>query len=146
MASPENTLTIRNLACALNSDHEGNPWMASGQDGRFLRLNRNDRVLGAVGNGMGIGKCQSIKASYWAFDKHDSLYAGDSSVGRITEMTAPRKWSTMFIEHPESRCDTAGHVASSFSSDKGDPGSLRDHSEEIRYASQQAHVDRRLDK
>jgi hypothetical protein len=78
MASPENTLTIRNLACALNSDHEGNPWMASGQDGRFLRLNRNDRVLGAVGNGMGIGKCQSIKASYWAFDKHDSLYAGDS--------------------------------------------------------------------
>ncbi len=83
------TLQMRNLVCALNFDHEGNPWMASGQDGQFLKLDRNGRVLGAIGNGMGIGNGQFIEASYWSFDKHDNLYAGDTSVGRVTVMTAP---------------------------------------------------------
>lgn len=82
------TLQMRNLVCALNFDHEGNPWMASGQDGQFLKLDRNGKVLGAVGNGMGIGRGQFIEASYWSFDKHDDLYAGDTSVGRVTVMLA----------------------------------------------------------
>jgi sugar lactone lactonase YvrE len=85
------TLSMRNLVCALNFDHEGNPWMASGQDGQFLELNREGKVIGAVGNGMGIERGQFIEASYWVFDKNDNLYAGDTSVGRITEMIAPKK-------------------------------------------------------
>jgi len=85
------TIQMRNLVCALHFDSRGNPWMASGQDGQFLKLDRSGRVVGAIGNGMGIGTGQFIEASYWVFDKQDNLYAGDTSVGRITKMVAPRK-------------------------------------------------------
>jgi len=85
------TMQMRNLVCALQFDSHGNPWMASGQDGQFLKLDRSGRVLGAIGNGMGIGSGQFIEASYWVFDKQDNLYAGDTSVGRITRMSTPRK-------------------------------------------------------
>ena len=61
--------------------------MASGQDGKFLKLNRDGKVLGAVGNGMGIGHGQFIEASYWVFDKNNNLIAGDTSVGRVTVMS-----------------------------------------------------------
>jgi hypothetical protein len=85
------TIQMRNLVCALQFDSHGNPWMASGQDGQFLKLDRSGKVIGAVGNGMGIGTGQFIEASYWIFDKQDNLYAGDTSVGRVTRMVAPRK-------------------------------------------------------
>jgi NHL repeat len=85
------TMQMRNLVCALNFDPQGNPWMASGQDGQFLKLDRNGKVLGAIGNGMGIGHGQFIEASYWVFDKDNNLYAGDTSVGRVTKMLAPKK-------------------------------------------------------
>jgi sugar lactone lactonase YvrE len=85
------TMQMRNLVCALHFDSPGNPWMASGQDGQFLKLDRNGKVIGAIGNGMGIGTGQFIEASYWVFDKQDNLYAGDTSVGRVTKMIAPRK-------------------------------------------------------
>jgi streptogramin lyase len=81
------TLQMRNLVCALNFDHQGNPWMASGQDGQFLKLNHDGKVVGAVGNGMGIGTGQFTEASYWVFDPRDNLIAGDTSVGRITVMS-----------------------------------------------------------
>ena len=80
------TMQMRNLVCAIHFDSQGNPWMASGQDGQFLKLDRNGRVVGAIGNGMGIGPGQFIEASYWVFDKQDNLYAGDTSVGRVTKM------------------------------------------------------------
>jgi hypothetical protein len=85
------TIQMRNLVCAINFDSHGNPWIATGQDGQFLKLDRNGRVLGAIGNGMGIELGQFIEASYWSFDKQDNLYAGDTSVGRITKMVAPAK-------------------------------------------------------
>jgi hypothetical protein len=85
------TMQMRNLVCALYFDSRGQPWMASGQDGQFLKLDRNGKVLGAIGNGMGIGTGQFIEASYWVMDKQDNLYAGDTSVGRITKMVAPAK-------------------------------------------------------
>jgi hypothetical protein len=84
------TIQMRNLVCALYFDSHGNPWMASGQDGQFLKLDRSGKVLGAIGNGMGIGPGQFIEASYWAMDKQDNLYAGDTSVGRVTRMVAPK--------------------------------------------------------
>jgi hypothetical protein len=83
------TMQMRNLVCALYFDSKGNPWMASGQDGQFLKLNRDGKILGAIGNGMGIGHGQFIEASYWVMDKQDNLYAGDTSVGRVTKMLAP---------------------------------------------------------
>ena len=82
------TLPMRNLVCALYFDSHGQPWMASGQDGQFLKLDRNGTVVGAIGNGMGIGTGQFIEASYWVMDQQDNLYAGDTSVGRITKMIA----------------------------------------------------------
>ena len=85
------TMQMRNLVCALYFDSHGNPWMATGQDGQFLKLDREGKVVGAVGNGMGIGTGQFIEASYWAMDRQDNLYAGDTSVGRITKMVAPGK-------------------------------------------------------
>jgi DNA-binding beta-propeller fold protein YncE len=83
------TMQMRNLVCALYFDARGNPWMATGQDGQFLKLDRSGKVLGAIGNGMGIGHGQFIEASYWAMDKQGNLYAGDTSVGRVTKMVAP---------------------------------------------------------
>ena len=83
------TMQMRNLVCALYFDARGNPWMATGQDGQFLKLDRSGKVLGAIGNGMGIGHGQFIEASYWAMDKQGNLYAGDTSVGRVTKMAAP---------------------------------------------------------
>jgi streptogramin lyase len=84
------TMQMRNLVCALYFDSHGEPWMATGQDGQFLKLDRNGKVLGAIGNGMGIGQGQFIEASYWVMDKQDNLYAGDTSVGRVTKMVAPK--------------------------------------------------------
>jgi hypothetical protein len=81
------TLQMRNLVCALYFDTHGNLWMGSGQDGQFLELDRSGNVIGAMGNGMGIGPGQFIEAGYFVMDKHDNLYAGDTSVGRITVMT-----------------------------------------------------------
>ena len=85
------TMQMRNLVCAIYFDSHGNPWMGSGQDGQFLKLTRDGKVVGAIGNGMGIGHGQFIEASYWVFDKQDNLYAGDTSVGRVTKMLAPTK-------------------------------------------------------
>jgi sugar lactone lactonase YvrE len=84
------TIQLRNLVCALEFDAHGQLWMGSGQDGQFLKLDRNGKVVGAVGNGMGIGPGQFIEASYFVFDKQDNLYAGDTSVGRITEFVPAR--------------------------------------------------------
>jgi len=81
------TFSMKNLVCALNFDHKGNPWMASGQDGQFLKLDRDGKVVGAVGNGMGVGTGQFTEASYWVFDPKDNLIAGDTSVGRVTVMS-----------------------------------------------------------
>ncbi len=81
------TLQVKNLVCALNFDRQGNPWMASGQDGQFLKLTHDGQVVGAVGNGMGIGTGQFIEASYWVFDPKNNLIAGDTSVGRVTVMS-----------------------------------------------------------
>jgi DNA-binding beta-propeller fold protein YncE len=85
------TMQMRNLVCALYFDSHGQPWMASGQDGQFLKMDRSGRILGAIGNGMGIGPGQFIEASYWVMDKQDNLYAGDTSVGRVTKMVVPKK-------------------------------------------------------
>jgi DNA-binding beta-propeller fold protein YncE len=85
------TMQTRNLVCAIEFDAQGNPWMGSGQDGQYLKLTQDGKVVGAVGGGMGIGKGQFTEASYFVFDKQNNIYAGDTSVGRVTVMLAPKK-------------------------------------------------------
>lgn len=85
------TIQTTGLVCAIQFDAQGEPWYASGQDGQYLKINRDGKVLGAVGKGMGIEPGEFIEASYWVFDRHNSLYAGDTSVNRITKMLAPHR-------------------------------------------------------
>ena len=85
------TLQTTNLVCAIQFDAEGEPWYASGQDGQFLKIDRNGKVLGAIGRGMGIDEGEFMEASYWSFDARNNLYAGDTNIARITKMLAPQR-------------------------------------------------------
>ncbi len=85
------TVQMRNLTCAVAFDPDGNLWVASGQDGQVLKIDRNGSVLGAVGNGSGTGDGQFIESNYMTWDRQGNLYTGDTSVGRVTEMVAPAK-------------------------------------------------------
>jgi sugar lactone lactonase YvrE len=85
------TVQMRNLMCAVAFDPQGNLWVASGQDGQLLKIDQNGSVLGAVGNGSGTGDGQFIESNYMTWDKQGNLYAGDSRVGRVTEMAAAAK-------------------------------------------------------
>jgi hypothetical protein len=85
------TIPMRNLVCALYVDPHNQLWMATGQDGQILKLDWNGNILGAIGNGPGRGEGQFIESNYMAMDSHGNLYTGDTSVGRITEMVAPKR-------------------------------------------------------
>ena len=85
------TLQMRNLMCAVAFDARGNLWVATGQDGQVLKIDRSGNVLGAVGNGSGTGGGQFIESNYITWDRDGNLYTGDTSVGRVTEWVAPRK-------------------------------------------------------
>ena len=87
----QKTIAMRNLMCAVAFDPRGDLWVSTGRDGQLLKLDRNGTVLGAVGRGSGIGTGQFIEATYMAWDKDGSLYSGDTSVGRVTRMSLPRK-------------------------------------------------------
>ena len=60
-------------------------------DARLRDRVGDDPIDGAIGNGMGIGAGQFIEASYLVMDKQDNIYAGDTSLGRITKMVAPQQ-------------------------------------------------------
>jgi len=85
------TVQMRNLMCALAFDPQGSLWVASGQDGQLLKIDRNGNVLGAVGSGSGTGDGQFIESNYMTWDRQGNLYTGDTSVGRVTEWVAPKK-------------------------------------------------------
>jgi sugar lactone lactonase YvrE len=84
------TVQMRNLTCAVAFDPQGKLWVASGQDGQILTIDQDGHVLGAIGNGSGTGEGQFIESNYMTWDKQGNIYAGDTSVGRVTEMIAPR--------------------------------------------------------
>jgi len=83
------SIQMRNLMCAVAFDSKGDLWVSTGRDGQLLKLDRDGHVLGAVGNGSGIGTGQFIEATYMAWDKDGNVYSGDTSVGRVTRMVAP---------------------------------------------------------
>ena len=85
------TVQMRNLMCAIAFDPQGNLWVASGQDGQLLKIDRNGRVLGAVGNGSGTGDGQYIESNYPTWDRQGNIYTGDTSVGRVTEWLVSKK-------------------------------------------------------
>ena len=84
------TIQMRNLTCGLYVDTRGQLWLATGQDGQILKIDWDGNVLGAIGNGPGRGDGQFVESNYMAMDSSGNLYTGDTSVGRITKMVAPR--------------------------------------------------------
>jgi DNA-binding beta-propeller fold protein YncE len=85
------TIQMRNLVCALYVDPHNQLWMATGQDGQIFKIDWDGNVLGAIGNGPGRGDGQFIESNYMAMDSRGNLFTGDTSVGRITELVAPKK-------------------------------------------------------
>ena len=85
------TIQLRNLMCAIRFDAHGDLWVSSGQDGQLLKLDRSGKVLGAVGNGAGRGPGQAIETTYMAWDRQGNVYTGDTSVGRVTMWSVPKK-------------------------------------------------------
>jgi hypothetical protein len=77
--------------CAVAFAPNGDLWVASGQDGQLLKLDRNGNVLGAVGKGMGFEEGEFIESNYISWDQQGNMYTGDTSVGRVTEMVALKK-------------------------------------------------------
>ena len=63
------TISMRNLICAINFDSHNNPWVASGNDGQMLKLDRNGNVLGAIGNGRGTGPASSWRPTSWRWTR-----------------------------------------------------------------------------
>jgi len=91
------TIQLRNLACSVVFDPQGNLWVGSGMDGQVLKMDRNGKVLGALGNGPGQGEGYGTyptgvfhETNYLTWDKQGNVWVGDSSVGRITEFIAPK--------------------------------------------------------
>jgi len=85
------TIQMRNLTCGLYVDPHKQLWLATGQDGQIFKIDWEGRVLGAMGNGPGRGEGQFAESNYMAMDSQGNLYTGDTSVGRITKMVAPKK-------------------------------------------------------
>jgi DNA-binding beta-propeller fold protein YncE len=83
------TMQLRNLICAIAFDSQGNPWITSGQDGQVLKIDRNGKVIGAIGRGMGIEPGQFIEAAFFQFDKQGNIYVGDTSIGRVAKISPP---------------------------------------------------------
>ena len=84
------TIQMRNLTCAIAFDAKGEPWMTSGQDGQVLKIDRDGKVLGAIGGGMGLEPGKFIEAASIAFDKAGNIYVGDTSVARIAKISPPK--------------------------------------------------------
>ncbi len=85
------TIQMRNLVCALYVDPHNQLWMATGQDGQIFKIDWDGNVVGAIGNGPGRGEGQFVESTYLAMDAAGNLFSGDTSVGRITKLVAPKK-------------------------------------------------------
>ena len=58
---------------------------------RGLQIDWDGEVLGAIGNEPGRGDGRLTESNCMAMDSQDKLYNGDTSVGRITTMFAPKR-------------------------------------------------------
>ena len=85
------TLSMKNLTCAVYFDRHGELWVATGNDGQLIHIDRDGNVLGAIGKGRGRDEGQFMETNFMGMDSAGNLYTGDTSVPRITEMMAPRR-------------------------------------------------------
>lgn len=85
------TIQMRNLVCNIAFDKEGNPWIGTGLDGQFLKLDRNGKILGAIGNGPGNGEGQIGETGYIRWDSKGNLITGSTTQPRVTVWVAPKK-------------------------------------------------------
>lgn len=85
------TIQMRNLTCNVAFDPEGRLWIGTGQDGQLLQIDRDGKVLGAVGNGRGWGYGQVSETGYISWDKEGNMYTGATGQDRITEWIKPKR-------------------------------------------------------
>lgn len=84
------TVQMRNLTCNVAFDSRGALWIGTGQDGQILRIDRNGKVLGAIGNGRGWGYGQLSETGYITWDKQGNIYTGATGQDRVTEWVPPK--------------------------------------------------------
>jgi hypothetical protein len=84
------TIQMRNLTCNIAFDREGHLWVGTGQDGQLLQIDRNGKVLGAVGNGRGWGYGQLSETGYITWDRDGNMYTGATGQDRVTEWVRPK--------------------------------------------------------
>jgi hypothetical protein len=65
--------------------------MGSGGDSQLLKIDRNGKVLGALGNGPGSGVGQNGETGYIAFDSKGAVYTGSTSAPRVTMWAPPKE-------------------------------------------------------
>jgi hypothetical protein len=81
----------RNLTCNVAFDKNGDLWIGTGGDGQFLKMTRDGKVLGAVGNGPGNGEGQTGETGYIRWDSKGNLITGSTTQPRVTVFTPPSK-------------------------------------------------------
>ena len=85
------TLSMKNLTCAVYFDRHGEPWVATGNDGQLIRIDRDGHVLAAIGKGRGREDGQFMETNFMGQDSAGNMYTGDTTIPRITQMMAPKK-------------------------------------------------------
>jgi hypothetical protein len=85
------TLQMRNLVCNISFDPKtGDPWIGTGLDSQFLRLNRDGKILGVIGNGPGTGDGEIGETGYIRWDSKGNLIAGSTTQARVVKWVAPQ--------------------------------------------------------
>jgi hypothetical protein len=85
------TLQMRNLVCNISFDPKtGDPWIGTGLDSQFLRLNRDGKILGVIGNGPGPGDGQIGETGYIRWNSKGDMLAGSTTQPRVVVWVAPK--------------------------------------------------------
>jgi len=84
------TIQMRNLVCNISFDKEGNPWIGTGLDSQFLKLDRDGNILGVVGNGPGTGEGEIGETGYIRWDSKGNMIAGSTTQPRVVKWVAPQ--------------------------------------------------------
>jgi hypothetical protein len=84
------TIQMRNLTCNVAFDAQGRIWIGTGQDGQILQIDRNGKVLGAIGNGRGWDYGQLSETGYITWDKEGNMYTGATGQDRVTQWVKPK--------------------------------------------------------
>lgn len=87
------TIQTRNLTNNLAFDKNGDLWVGTGGDGQFLKMDRDGKVLGAMGNGPGDGFGQTGETGYVRWDSKGNLITGSTTQPRVTVFTPPQNQS-----------------------------------------------------